>query len=77
MSQKWEKNKSKVCLVKSSLIIPVTQCLIASPFRSMEQLLLVIEQKFLKIEMDYYSKYLMDMIDIYKHNINIFINDMW
>jgi hypothetical protein len=43
----------------------------------MEQLLLVIEQKFLKIEMDYYSKYLMDMIDIYKHNINIFINDMW
>jgi len=39
MSHKWEKNKSKLCFVKSSFRqkvwsrFPITQCLIVSPFQ--------------------------------------------
>jgi hypothetical protein len=63
------KNKSKVCLVKSSFghdqHFHSTMDCVPLPMAP-----LLFSRKSL-------SKYLMDMIDFNKHDINIYINDTW
>ena len=84
MSQKWEKKKSKVCFVESSFgqkvwsTFPIAQSRIASPFQWHHCCLLLTEIKvWINFQEKLLSKYLTDTIDFNKHDIDIFINDMW
>ena len=83
MSQDWEKNKSKVCLVKSSFInisrSTVSDCAL---FLVVPFFLYWTKLKFLYTGMDYFSrkslsKYLMSTIEFNKHDFDIFINGTW